>query len=81
MVAKMKVYHVELLSPFEGKYHFYFGSQTAIYEALTAEQLGITLKALSNHVDLTVKPYTNKLCIIRLGELQRKSTNRGRKIK
>lgn len=75
----MKVYHVELIVPFEGRTHFYFGSQTAIFDYFTDGQLGnITLKSLLNHIDLSAKEYKNKSCIIRLGEIYRKKTNRGR---
>ena len=73
-----KLYHVELM---EGKKkHHYFGSQAAIYETITAECIGITLDYLRNTVNLSVAPYIGKKCIIRLGEVKRKHSLRGRKI-
>jgi len=72
-----KLYHVEL---FEGKKkHHYFGSQAAIYEAFTVDDLGISLDYLRNTIDLPTGPYENKKCIIRLGEVKRKHTLRGRR--
>jgi hypothetical protein len=72
-----KVYHIEF---FEGKKkHFYFGSQAAIYDMFTPDQVGITLAYLRNHVDLAAGPYENKKCIIRLGKINRRHTLRGRK--
>ena len=67
-----KVYHVE----YEGE-HFFFGSQAAIFDTFTAEQMGITLNSLRNHVNLSDGPYQNKKCIIRLDTLKRKRTLRG----
>lgn len=73
-----KLYHVEL---FEGrKKHHYFGSQAAIYETFTSEQLGVTLDYLRGSIDLSAGPYENKKCIIRIGEVKRKHTLRGRKL-
>jgi len=72
-----KLYHVEF---FEGKKkHHYFGSQAAIYDTFTPEQIGITLESLHNHINLVNGPYENKKCIIRLGEVKRKPTLRGKK--
>jgi len=71
-----KVIHIELNEPFQGKRHHYFGSKTAIYEYLTPEQVGISLKSLWN-IDLEAGEYKNRLCIIRMGILIRKSTHRG----
>lgn len=72
-----KLYHVEL---FEGKKkHHYFGSQAAIYDTFTPEQIGVSLDYLHNTIDLTLAPYENKKCIIRLGEVKRKHTLRGKK--
>lgn len=71
-----KVIHVELIEPFQGKKHHYFGSKTAIYEHLTSNQIGISLESLWN-VDLDAGEYKNRLCIIRMGILRRKHTLRG----
>jgi len=73
-----KLYHVELLD--WKKKHHYFGSQAAIYETFTPDDLGITLDYLRNTIDLSDGPYENKKCIIRLGEVKRKHTLRGRKL-
>lgn len=73
-----KVYHVEMKEPIDGKKHFYFGSQIAIFEVLTVKQVGISYKALSNNYRLLHEPYENKKCIIRLGTLVRKKTERGK---
>jgi len=75
-----KLYHVELLENQSKKKHHYFGSQAAIYEAFTADNLGISLDYLRNTIDLSVAPYIGKKCIIRLGEVKRKHTLRGRKL-
>lgn len=72
-----KVYHVEMKEPVNGENHFYFGSQVAIYDVFSAEQVGISYKALKNTYNLSKQPYENKKCIIRLGKLRRKHTNRG----
>lgn len=67
-----KVYHVELSGE-----HYFFGSQAAIFDTFTSEQIGITLASLRGHVNLSDKPYHNKKCIIRLDTLKRKPSNRG----
>ena len=72
-----KVYHVEFKEPINGQTHFFFGSQSAIYELLTAEQIGMSYNSLQNNYNLKLAPYENKKCTIRLGELIRKKTNRG----
>lgn len=72
-----KVYHVEMKEPVNGERHFYFGSQVAIYDVFSAEQVGISYKALTNKYNLSEKPYENKRCIIRMGKLVRKKTERG----
>lgn len=72
-----KLYHVEI---FEGKKkHHYFGSQAAVFDTFTVEQLGVSLEYLHNTIDLALSPYENKKCIIRLGEVKRKRTLRGKK--
>lgn len=71
-----KVYHVELSKPIEVdsklEKHFYFGSQAAIYETLSAEQIGISYGYLKSKFHLEEKPYSNDKCTIRLGLLRRK---------
>jgi hypothetical protein len=71
-----KVIHVELKKPYKGRKHYYFGSKAAIYEHIPEKQIGIKLESLWN-VDLTIKEYSNNYVIIRMGELDRKKTNRG----
>ena len=71
-----KVYHVEMKEPMNGERHFYFGSQVAIYDVFSVEQVGISYKSLRGY-NITKQPYENKKCIIRLGKLHRKHTNRG----
>lgn len=73
-----KVYHVEFYEPVNGKRHYYFGSQAAIYDTFDAITIGISYRALSNQYDLSKQPYENRKCIIRLGELKRKKGNRGK---
>lgn len=72
-----KIYHVEMKESVGVQKHFYFGSQAAIYDVLSPAQLGISYKALTNKYNLLEKPYENKKCIIRMGELIRKKTERG----
>lgn len=69
-----KVYHVELK---ENSDHYYFGSQVAIFDTLTPEQLGISYNVLKDRYTLSDQPYENKKCIIRLGYLVTRKTNRG----
>jgi len=77
MAKKMfKVIHVELKRPYKGRKHYYFGSQAAIYEHIPERYIGIKLESLWN-VDLTKGEYENNYVIIRIGELDRKKTNRG----
>ena len=70
-----KVYHIEKKG--EQSEHHYFGSQMAIFDRFTPDELGIGYKALSNHYDLEKAPYENKKFIIRKGLLHSKKTNRG----
>lgn len=75
-----KIYHLKLLQATEGKKDFYFGSQAAIYDTFTPEAIGITLDSLRTHVDLKKGIYENAKVTIRLGEIKRKQTNRGKRI-
>lgn len=72
-----KIYHVELKGQAGVCRHSYFGSQAAIFESISSEQLGISYRTLVNKYDLSKQPYENKKCIIRMGELVRKKTGRG----
>lgn len=76
MKQQSKVIHVELKEPYNGKTHYYFGSQSAIYEKLTEDMVGIKKESLWN-VNLEAGEYSNKLCTIRIGKLRRKRTARG----
>jgi hypothetical protein len=76
----MKVIHVELKEPYNGKTHYYFGSKTAVCQYLPAEIVGIKKASLWN-VDLNEKTYENRQCIIRAGKLYRVPTMRGNKRK
>lgn len=78
MKQQFKVIHVELKEPYNGKKHYYFGSKAAIYDMLSEDRIGISKESLWN-VDLSVGEYANKHCIIRMGKLRRKNTNRGTK--
>lgn len=71
-----KVYHVEFTESVEvnGKAykHFYFGSQAAIYETFSSEQIGISYGYLRSKIHLENGAYSNDKCTIRLGPLRRK---------
>lgn len=75
-----KIYHLKLLQATEGKTDFYFGSQAAIYDTFTPEAIGITLDSLRTHIDLKKGVYENAKVTIRLGEIKRKQTNRGKRV-
>lgn len=64
-----KILHVELRNSIDGERHYYFGSKAAIYQRFTAEQVGITYYSLKNICITKDKPYVNRQCIIRQGEL------------
>ena len=78
MKQQFKVIHVELVTPYKDKKHYYYGSKAAIYEHLSEEIIGIKLESLWN-VDLDKEEYKNKLCTIYMGILRRKQTHRGGK--
>ncbi|MBE6337673.1 MAG: hypothetical protein E7068_02580 [Lentimicrobiaceae bacterium] len=69
MAQIRKVIHVEFRDPIDGKRHYYFGSKTAIFQRFTAQEIGITYSSLRNIGNIKEKPYINKLCTIREGEL------------
>jgi hypothetical protein len=66
---KRKIIHVEFMEPIDGNRHYYFGSKTAVFQRFTAEQIGITSNSIRNVRISPDKPYINKLCTIRQGEL------------
>ena len=66
------IIHVELAN---GQHH-YFGSLTAIYDHLTAEEVGVKLDTLYRHSLSTSRIFSNKKCTIRKGVVYRKDTNR-----
>lgn len=76
MKQTSKVYHVEFKEAVElngkAEKHFYFGSQAAIYETFSAEQIGISYGYLKSNFHLEEKSYSNEKCTIRLGTLRRK---------
>ena len=55
------IIHVELAT---GQHH-YFGSLTAIYDHLTAEEVGVKLDTLYRHSLSTSRIFSNKKCTIR----------------
>lgn len=75
MKQTSKVYHVEFVEPIEvngkSEKHFYFGSQAAIYETFSAEQVGISYGYLRSTIHLENSAYSNSKCTIRLGPLRR----------
>jgi len=64
-----KILHVELRNSIDGERHYYFGSKAAIFQRFTSEQVGITYYSLKNICITKDKPYVNRQCIIRQGEL------------
>ena len=67
-----KVVHLELLDSEPNDKDFYFGSISAIYDKFNSKQIGISLRRLRDFTIDKNNPYTNKLIIIRIGELKRK---------
>lgn len=53
--------------------HRYFGSPSAMYDNYTSQDLGIARQSLLNYWQKTEEPYENSICIIRKGELERKT--------
>lgn len=64
-----KILHVELRNSIDGERHYYFGSKAAIFQRFTSEQVGITYYSLKNICITKDKPYVNRQCTIRQGEL------------
>lgn len=75
-MANNKVIHVELIDPYKGQKHWYFGSISAIYQEIPEEVIGLKLESLWTH--LRGSEYVGKKCTIRKGVLHRLKTNRGR---
>ena len=76
MSQTRNITHLEM----DGK-HEYFGSPAALYDAHTAEELGITKGALNNYfykLDANSEQvYSNKKCTIRKGPLYVKEKSKG----
>jgi hypothetical protein len=66
------VIHVILI---EGGHH-YFGSIAAIYDVFSEKTIGIKRHSLYNYCIDNDKPFINKKCIIRKGDIIRKKGNR-----
>lgn len=73
-----KIYHIELKNK-EPKDH-YFGSKVGVFDVFTPEDIGVSLQDLWG-INFEKEPYLyeNNKCVIRLGALHRKKTNRGKK--
>lgn len=72
-----KVVHLHLKEAYEGMEDLYFGSLKAIYDQVPEEAIGIKYKSLTNAIR-GKDCYENKSCIIRIGELQRKSNTKNK---
>lgn len=59
-----------------GNRMYYFGSKAAVFDTFAKDDIGISYKTLRG-INLSEKPYENRICIIRQGELQRKKSDRG----
>ena len=72
MAAKryLKVIHVELKEPYDGKTHYYFGSKKAIYTLLPREVVGISYESLRALGDIKNRPYEGRKSTIRQGVLR-----------
>lgn len=77
MEAK-KIVHLQFKEPRDGETDLYFGSLKAIYDAVPADEVGITYKPLTN-ATRGRSEYENKKVLIRIGQIQRKT--RGRSLK
>jgi hypothetical protein len=56
--------------------HRYFASPAAIYDVFSSQELGIARQSLLNYWQKTEEPYENAICVIRKGELERKTKNK-----
>lgn len=75
-MRKDKVIHVELIEPYKGMNHYYFGSMAAIYDTLHSDIIGISLTSLWSHFHSGCSEYRTRKAIIRKGTILRKSGNR-----
>lgn len=67
---KRRVIHVEIKATGE---HRYFASPAAVYDVFSSQELRIARQSLLNYWQKTELPYENSVCIIRKGELERKT--------
>jgi len=74
MKQQRKIIHVELLEPYNGKRHYYFGSKAAIYDTLPKDVIGISKETLWN---VLKEEYIGRKAIIRQGVIISKDTERG----
>lgn len=72
---QLKVIHVELREPFNGKRHYYFGSKKAIYETLPREVVGISYESFRALGDIKERPYEGRKATIRQGVLRTLNNN------
>ena len=78
MKQERKVVHVELFNgESDENEHHYYGSIASIYDELTSSDVGITYSYLRSVKLSQNNPYINRKCIIRIGTLKTKTTNRG----
>jgi hypothetical protein len=81
MKRKDTIIHLEFRDENRPQQHYYFGSITAIFEMFKAKDIGVTASRLYQ-VDIDSEhPYINRTCIVRKGEITRKSGNRKPPIK
>ncbi|MBO4871625.1 MAG: hypothetical protein J5565_06560 [Muribaculaceae bacterium] len=64
----MKVIHLNLYEPYQGKADYYFGSVKAIYEHIPKECVGIVYTNLCTQLRHN-GTYINRLCTIRTDQL------------
>lgn len=67
-----KIVKVEFFVPVNGKKEYYFGSQAAIYEVFTPQQIGCKLEALWKAGIEEGKPKSTLFCVIFKHKAQRK---------
>ncbi len=65
----MKIIHLKLNEPIDGKSDLYFGSLKAIYQKLSPDQVGIKYKSLTNALR-GKDHYQNKKCSITIGQVE-----------
>ena len=62
---QLKVIHVDLKEPVNGKAHYYFGSKKAIYDVLKHEEVGISYDTLRTKNITPLEPYLGRKATIR----------------